>query len=346
MSAFDPTTEPDDVEQRFRSWMADQRAEVDLTSTYARIIEQTGSSRPRPRFLVRPSLTRTSPPTTWSYRWGRLAPIAIAAVLLGVAIGAVVLVGGRLQQDAPLPQPSPPVPSVPVTAPSPRAVVNDPAIVIERGGTLAADARYTSDLFQPRVTFTATPRTTGGAEGDICLPAATSTRMIVLAHPKGCVADLRFIHPWAVDCGSAGDHPDAAALAAAILAIPATTPAVDLGDTRTRGDLPTGMFREPYPGRVVRMPGSGPSVEDVADADRCALLPEPGTHDPVIEIRRDIGARFVLLDVDGQLVVIRASSDGYDNASHAEAIARGYAAPGDDQLIHLLQLVTDIRFGP
>ena len=55
---------------------------------------------------------------------------------------------------------------------------------------------------------------------------------------------------------------------------------------------------------------AGPTVHSgMADPDHCALLPEPGTDDPIIEIRHDIGALFVLLDVDGELVVIRASSE-------------------------------------
>ena len=95
------------------------------------------------------------------------------------------------------------------------------------------------------------------------------------------------------------------------------------------------------------MKAGGPTVHsDVSDPDHCTLLPEPGTDDPVVEIRHDIGALFVLLDVDGELVVIRASADGHDSGSHQGAVARGYATADDEALIHLLGLVRDIRFGP
>ena len=303
MSAFDPTVQPDDVELRLRSWMADQRADADLTSTYARIVERTGSSSPRRRFLVRPSLTRTSPPTTWSYRWGRLAPIVILALLLGLAIGAGILVGSRLVRNDP------------------------PAIEIEGRRELSAYERVTSHLFQPKVTFTVTPRSLGQTAGDICPFPITSARTIVLAHPKGCVEDLRFIRPWAVACGTADDHPDAAALAAAILAIPGTRPAVDLGDRDDPETTPTACS-------AIRTAAVSSGCQ--AGARRSSrTFPIRTTAGcsrslaPTIRRSRsaaDIGAHFILLDVDGELVVIRASL-GTRLREPRGGDLRGYGAP-------------------
>jgi hypothetical protein len=333
MSAFDPTIEPDDTERRVAAWLADQRSEVDLTSTYASIVARSGSARQRPGLLVRARGGRMMPPTTWSYRAANVAPIVIAALLLGLAIGAGILVGSRVNVDRPAPLP---VPSVP-------AVV-DPAVEIE-GNNVVGNVRYTSRLFKPKVTFTATARTVTGV--DICTPPATAPRMIVLAHPMGCVQDLRFIRPWAVACGSAGDHPNASALAAAILAIPSRTAVVDLGDLAGGGEIPAGTFREPYASRVIEMRSEGTTFDQTAhDPDQCELLPEPGTRDPAIELRGDLAALLVLIDVGDELVVVRASTSGYDAASGAAAVARGYAGHDAKALRHLFSLVRDVRFGP
>jgi len=368
MSAFDPTIHPDDVERRLRSWMAEQRPGVDLTSTYGSIVEQTSSSEQRPSFLVRPSVRRAAPPPVWSYRSSRLIPIAVAALLLGLAIGAGILAGRQadhaelrpsfvpsvvpslVARPTPAPPSSAPASSPPASAdpsiPSSAGNVVDPAKDYETSSSLLAGERVTSGRFLPKVTFTVTPRQAGAAAGDICPLGYTSPRMIVLAHPHSCVEDLRFIRPWAVDCGAAGEHPDADALAAAILAIPGIPASVDLGDLAAGADVPAGTFREPYHGHVVRM-SYRPLTRDseLDDPDHCRLLPEPGSSDPAIEIRHDINALFIMLDVDGELVVVRTSSMGHDKSSRRGAVAFGYSAD-DDELLHLLRLVRDIRFGP
>lgn len=325
---FPPLADRDEIERAFQRLTQDQRtvltlvyfADLSLVDTAAALGIPVGTTKSRLHH-------------------------SLAALRAALAADQRFLVGSQLQGDDPPPSPMPSPLASPLA--SPLGVVIDPAVELQRLIAPSADERVTSRLFRPKVTFTATPRTQGETAGDVCPRAHTSARTIVLAHPKGCVQDLRFIRPWAVDCGAAGDHPDAAGLAAAILAIPGTRPSADLGDISSGGDLPKDLFREPYPGRVVRMAASGPSVAwDVSDPDQCTLLPEPGTDDPVIEIRHDIGALFVLLDLDGELVVIRASADGHDSGSHQGAVARGYAGVDDDQLIHLLHLVRDIRFGP
>jgi hypothetical protein len=339
MSGIDRTTPNDELEVLLRSWMGEQRPDADLTSAYDVIVDATRGARQRPWFLVRRGIRRTTPPSGWFYRGMWAAAVILAVLIVALTLAAGFLVGGPPQRlDQVLPSSAPAGES-----PSPAA----PARVLEDTGTLVLDTRYTSRLFEPAVTFKASPRTAGGAEADICPSVITSSRSIVFAHPKGCVEDLRIIRPWAVACGTAGDHPDADALAAAILALPATTSSTDLGALDKADPVPPAMFAAPFHGRVVQMLGYGPQfAADVDDRDHCRLLPDPGTDDPVIEIRRDMSALFVLVDVDGELIVIRASVAGHDAASGAEAQARGYGQGGADQLRHLLGLVTDIRFGP
>ena len=50
---------------------------------------------------------------------------------------------------------------------------------------------------------------------------STSQRMLVLRYLYGCVSELRIIRPYAVECGTADEHPDASGLASAILDNPA-----------------------------------------------------------------------------------------------------------------------------
>ena len=340
MSAIDPTTPNDDLERRLRSWMGEQGPDADLTATYDTIVDSTRRARQRPWFLVRRGVRRTTPMSAWSYRgpWAVAGVLAMLLVVLALAAG--LLVGARPR----LAEPVQPPPSSSPTSLAPPPIAE--SVAIEDLSNLAAGTLYTSRLFEPSITFGVSPRTEGQPGGDICIPVDTSSRSIVLAHPKSCVGDLRLIRPWAVACGTAGDHPDADALAAAILAIPATTSSKDLGDLQAANAVPPGMFAERYHGRVVEMLGYGPLfATDVDDRDHCRLLPEPGTNDPVIEIRRDMSALFVLVDVNDELVVIRASEAGHDRASGAEAQSRGYGQGGADQLRHLLGLVNGIRFG-
>ena len=213
--------------------------------------------------------------------------------------------------------------------------------------SLRVGTTYTSRVFGQPMTFQLTPRNPGDlATSDVCPVPATSPRSIVFAHPKGCVEELRIIRPWAVDCRSAGEHPDAAALAAAILEILPTSDAADLGDLQASIAVPRAMFAETYHGRVIEMIGDPAQLaRRVDDPDHCRLLPEPGSDDPVIEIRRDLSAYFVLIDVDGELVVFRASMAGYDAATGSEALSRGYALGDPTELRHILTLITDVQFG-
>ena len=55
--------------------------------------------------------------------------------------------------------------------------------------------------------------------------------------------------------------------------------------------VPERLFVDPPPGRVLEVVGRGPFQGDVADPDGCRLLPDPSSHDDIIEIRRDLTAR-------------------------------------------------------
>ncbi|HEY6570488.1 MAG TPA: hypothetical protein VIZ22_09370 [Candidatus Limnocylindrales bacterium] len=338
MSAFD-TMPTDDLERRLSSWMGGQGPDTDLTSTYDTIIDATRGARQRPWFLVRRGIRRTTPMSERRFATERALTAGLAVLLVVLAIGAGLVIGGRLLTS---PDESTPAPSESSSAPT-----SVDALAIENGISLSPGQLATSRLFQPTLTFRPSPRTPGESAVDLCPSVESSSRSLVLAHPKGCVEDLRFIRPWAVDCGSAGEHPDADALATAILAIPSTSGSTDLGDLQSAGAVPPAMFADQYHGRVVEMLGYNPLFQaDVVNRDDCRLLPEPGSGDPVIEIRRDLSALFVLIDVNGELIVIRASVAGHDAASGGEAQSRGYGQGGSEQLRHLLGLVYDVRFGP
>ena len=340
MTAFDPTLSGDDVERRLRSWLGGQDPDTDLTSTYDAIVDATRGAGQRPWFLVRRGIRRTTPLSERRFVAERALAAGLAVLLVALALAAGLVVGGRLLADTDEPTPAPSE-----TSSAPTSVEEPPAI--ENGISLSPGLLGKSRMFQPTLTFRASPRTTGGPEVDFCPSVESSSRSLVLAHPKGCVEDLRFIRPWAVDCGSAGEHPDANALATAILAIPATSGSTDLGDLPSAGAVPPGMFADQYQGRVVEMLGYNPLFQaDVVNRDHCRLLPEPGSDDPVIEIRRDMSALFVLIDLNGELIVIRASVAGHDAASGRDAQSRGYGQGGSEELRHLLGLVYDIRFGP
>lgn len=329
MSAFD-TMPADDLERRLSAWMGEQRPDADLTSTYDTIVDATRKARQRPWFLVRRGIRRTTPITERRFLVERVAMAALVLLLIALMLAAGLLVGSRLQH--PDVTPLPPLPA---------------ALAIDYAGNPKVGTLYTSSVFGQPTTFKLTARNPGEPSTiDVCPVPSTTPRWMVFAHPMGCHDELQFIRPWAVACGPIGDHPDADHLATAILAIPPATVSTDLGDLTTPGAVPPGMFGNQYHGRVVEMVGSGPAFDaSVVDPNECRLLPEPGSKDPTVEIRGDIGALFVLVDVDGELVVIRAFVAGYDALTNAGAQARGLTQGDEEVLRHLLGLVTDVRFG-
>ena len=211
---------------------------------------------------------------------------------------------------------------------------------------------YTSIAFKPQVAFRLRglgQRANTGQPTDWCSPREldastprTSARTIVLAWKYGCVDDLRIIRPFAVDCGTPDAHPDAAALAAAILAKPTIDNVFYHGILEAPGALPPSLFLGTYPRRVLEIIRSRDLDPKATDPDGCRLLPEPGSGDPTIEIRGDMNSTLILVDVGGELVVIRAGSAGYDGPTAAAGEARGYGSI--DVLDAMLTGIYNIEF--
>jgi hypothetical protein len=214
-------------------------------------------------------------------------------------------------------------------------------------GVLSSGVPYTSSLFEPRITFHLATRVdnlldTVGPDPDWCPPAAlglplpTSPRAIVLSHPRSCQDQLMILSPYAVDCGTADAHPDAATFAAALLANPGMTTAHDLGSLQTPGAVPARLFLNAYQGRVIRIDPSPDKAGSAVDPDHCRLLPAPDSADPTVVIRGDTPSMLVLVDVRGQLVVLLDTS----------SLQRFNGAKVDDPVTrqHLLNHIYDIAF--
>jgi hypothetical protein len=272
--------------------------------------------------------------------------VIVAAVV--VAAVAFVQLGGRLGISGPggPGTPSPSVSASPSASP-PQSAFDGTLQPIEDIGDagLRSGVAYTSRLFQPPVAFKLLAsglEELSGPPTDFC-PPITSPRTIVLAWLAGCVSDLRFIRPFAVECGTTDTHPDAATLAAAILAKPNMGGVRDFGPIQGSSMFPASLFRGNPSGRVVDVFGGRFLARNATDPDHCRLLPEPGSQDPVIEIRGDLTARLILLDVDDQLVVLRVAGGGYDARTGAAARDRGYGA-GGDLFNAILTGIHDIEF--
>jgi hypothetical protein len=295
-------------------------------------------------------------------RWGRLGWRPRIGRPLQVATGAAVAIVAALLVGLVWLSPrasSPGVGGVPSPSPtrSPRLPSLSPEVPleIEGGQSLLSGALYTSARFEPRVTFRLGPRNDGdppGSAADWCPDGVapntvkTSARTIALGHPKACLNELRLTRPFAVDCGTPDTHPDSDTLATAILGRPGLAEARDLGTLQTEGAVPTGLFAQDHPGRVIDIGQSPARPFDAAatDPDQCRLLPEPGSDDPVIEIRGDLDARLVLMDVGGELIVVRVADAGFDSATGVEAHSRGYGTGNPDQHEHLLEHIYDLQF--
>jgi hypothetical protein len=145
-----------------------------------------------------------------------------------------------------------------------------------------------------------------------------------------------------VDCGTPDAQPDATTLAAAILARPGIDNVHDRGTLQAPGAVPASLFLGTYRGRVLEIVRSRDLDLKAVDPNGCRLLPEPGTGDPTIEIRGDQNALLVLIDIDGELVVVRAGSAGYDGPTGAAGEARGYGSLG--VLGVMLAGIHDIEF--
>ena len=312
--------------------------------------------------ITRPAAVRLALPAPIASRpragWAALLVALLALALLGAmfATGAfrpplrLVLVPSSSPLASALETPSP----SPGPSESARSAFDGSEVAIERTGSagLMSGVAYTSSAFKPQVAFRLfglgqKPNTSQAT--DWCSPLdsdpstpRTSARAIVLAWKYGCVSDLRVLRPFAVDCGTPDTHPDAAALAAAILTRPGIDNVHDRGTLQTPEAVPTGLFLGTYSGRVLEIIRSRNLDPKAIDPNGCRLLPEPGTGDPTIDIRGDMNATLILVDVGGELVVIRAGSAGYDGPTAAAGEARGYGSI--DVLDAMLTGIYDIEF--
>lgn len=209
------------------------------------------------------------------------------------------------------------------------------------GGRPPGDAPIASRAFAPAMTFQLRDMA-GGDRPEFCA-WRTSPRVIELGHAMGCVDEVWITRPYAVDCGVVDDTPDAATLTRAVLSR-SSLHAQDLGPIVAGRTVPAALFSDAPSGRVVQVVGRGPFAGRIADPDACRLLPDPASDDDVVEIRRDLTARFILFDVDDELVVIRAAFGGHDRASGQAGFARGYGRFDTDTLDHLLASIYAIRF--
>ena len=257
-------------------------------------------------------------------------------------LGATSSPSGGSASAAPSASPS----ASPTTSPSPSPApsgsgpvsgVPGAAIALEdlgSDGQLDSGVAYTSRLFQPRISFRLMTRDgyrqPFGAPTDVCSPRNTGEAMetsasrIVLSHPHSCTAKLSIIRPWAVDCGTPDAHPDATTLAEALLADPGLG-ATDFGDPQGVGALLPGTFQDGVGGRVLKVDplGRGGSVAPRG----CHLLSEPGSAVAPIDLPGDIDGPLVLVDVDGQLVVLHETGDGAGHLfTHIYDIAFGSQA--------------------
>jgi hypothetical protein len=280
-----------------------------------------------------------------------------AAAVLVVVVASMQLLPPSEHSGGPTPpptgSPSPTATVAPSVSPAPTAAIPSsppgsglPMAVLEGSGLgLQSGTIYTSKYFEPAVTFQVHDAGAGLVESEWCPPIDTSAHVITFSHIHACVWQVQFINPVKVDCGTADLQPDAEALATAILANPGMSAATDLGPIEASKNLPKDMFAEPYRGRVIRIVAGRTFDGTATNPDHCRFMPDDLSDDPTIEIRGDVTSMLVLIDVDGQLVVVRASVGGYDAPTGTDARERGYALAGPDAFDHLLSVNYDIRFG-
>jgi hypothetical protein len=268
--------------------------------------------------LVGPGATSTSSPT--------IAPSTVASPSSTPALTA-----GSSPSTTPVPTDA----ASPLSTTTPSASDVAP-IAIEGVGNLVTGTTYTSRLFEPTVTFKLATRDgaedTTGETTDWCPTTDTSADRVVLSHPLICADSLTIFHPYAVECGTPDSHPDAATLAAAVLAHPAMTGARDLGDLQSGGKVPSNLFRVDqlgvaYPGRIIQLFDQVTPEPSAGDPDHCRLLARPGTGTRAIDIRSGQAARLIFIDTEQGLVVVKVAS-------------------GLTLQAHLLSRIYDIQFGP
>jgi len=280
--------------------------------------------------------------------------LTVVVVLVGVGLILPGIRSDEVVSPAPTPTPTPSLgpESSPSIQPSSEAwSTPGPLVALEEaGGSLRSGVTYTSDLFRPRVRlrFTAFGAALhANAKTDWCGSGSyyqgdrpkTSDRLLTFPYLMSCRTVLQFIRPWAVECGTPTAHPDAATLASAILA----NPRLQTQDHGTPADAVPGWGLSGYSGRSLYVAGTHGFDWTVADPAGCRLLPEPGSGDPDIAIRDDLGTSLLLYDIDGELFIVRLGSD-FDPTN--STLPGRFANTGVDPewLTSMLATVRDVAF--
>lgn len=268
---------------------------------------------------------------------GRMAELGFVLVAAGTLGASIAVTGAAMSVGEPAPTMPPPIIE-------PIEVAVEP-VDIDDGRAPPVDVDLTSDLFAPAIDFRLRATKQPGADqgNEFCI-LDTSPTSVVLGHVTGCVDDIRIVRPSDVECGRLDRDPVAATLAEAILA-KRSIGAIDRGPLVPGGNVPAALFATPLPGRVIDIPGTMTFDAQTDDPDHC-LLAVDGLSD--IELRRDLTARLVILDVGERLVVIRAGVGGHDRASAIAAHDRGYGtgalAARVESIDHMLEQIYAIRF--
>ena len=307
-------------------------------------------------------------------RWlrvpSRRATALVAACGLGVALLAVALAPRPglygVGTASPSPSASTGPSSSPSISPSPgassgfspdpsRAPVgprpSGPPLNLDDGsasyqGSTVAFQLLTSEGFGVPVTFwldgfgQRSPATDGPTISDWCAPTA-GDRSIALPYMMGCQADLRFLRPQAVECGTSDDTPSVDELTAAILANEGLG-AHDRGPVTGDPTLPARLFRGAVTGRVVDVGRARLFDRTASNPDDCEIQ----AGDKAIEVRGDMAATLIMLDFKGELVIIRLADGGYDRTTGIEAHDRGYGEGGTsaETFAYFVTVIHDISF--
>jgi hypothetical protein len=365
----------DEFDRTMRAWFEDDAPRTAPRHLFDAVVAQTGSRRPRIGWRARLGATATPRAFSGIGPMGRLLILVAisAALLIGMIAGALLVGGPRPALLAVGPTPRPTTTPTPTTSPTPmEPPVATPsatpagqltamlgAVPLEGIGSkvLLSGVRYTSSRFGLPIAFKLDAfggLRVAGKGTDWCSydSAAqgpylrTSARTILLSWLMGCVHQVWFIRPASVDCGTLTPHPDAAALAAAIMANPGLATPRDLGAVTSKGVLPAALFLQAHQGRVIDVTRSRPFDPNAVNPDHCRLLPEPGSGDPAFEVRGDIASRLVLIDVNGELLVLLVAPAGYDATTGAAAKARGYDSGAPSMYGPLLSTIYDVKLGP
>jgi hypothetical protein len=349
----------DEFDRTLRAWIQDDAPRKAPRHLLEAVVAETASRRPRIGWRARLGATAAPRALSGTGPIGRLLIlVALSAALLIGMLAGVLLAGGprpALLAVGPTPAPTPTTTptltptATPVATPTPGLAAGADLLENVPSNGLVSGVTYTSNLFSPSVTFELLAlgqKRSAGQTTDWC-QANASARTILLSWKYGCVNQLWFIRPASVDCGTPTSHPDAAALAAAILANPGLGQARDLGMLHSKGAVPSTLFGHDYQGRVIEVGRSRTFDASTINPDQCRLLPEPGSHGPTFEVRGDLAMKLILIDVRGELVVVMVAPAGYDAATGAAAHERGYdrLGPATDYQA-LLTAIYDVTFSP